>query len=238
MNRFVHARILRALFVCFQNAGRHYYPANFGHSLQNESDMMNLEQEATVAKVRLHWGIFIPAILLALLPILPCLGFIFLAHGLLNALSQMGMRFNQTPGIPSLYLVWLFPAVVGFVILLGALLGAWFAYSKSEVTLTNRLLVFRTGFLSRRSGELPLENVESIYISEPLIGRLCGYGTVTVTSVGGARFPLSFIGSPQSFHSMLQKAVVNAKNPVRSIPKPPEASPLPRDDDVRYRPKR
>jgi bifunctional non-homologous end joining protein LigD len=45
-----------------------------------------------------------------------------------------------------------------------------------------------------------------------LVGRLCGFGTVTVTTVGGTRFPLSFIGSPQGFHSTLQKAVLNAKN--------------------------
>lgn len=41
-----------------------------------------------------------------------------------------------------------------------------------------------TGFLNKISGELPLENVESIYIAEPLFGRILGYGTVAVTSVG------------------------------------------------------
>jgi hypothetical protein len=103
--------------------------------------------------------------------------------------------------------------------------------------LTDRRLVFRTGFLSRRSGELPLENIESIYISEPFLGRLCGYGTVTVTTVGGAHFRLWFIGSPQSFHARLQKAVLDAKNCSRGRPKPPDGRPPPPDDDSRYRPK-
>ena len=52
---------------------------------------------------------------------------------------------------------------------------------------------------------------------------MCGYGSVTVTTVGGAAFPLWFIGSPQIFHSTLQKAVLDAKNAIRSRPEPPES---------------
>jgi hypothetical protein len=142
----------------------------------------------------------------------------------------MGMPAN-----PRLNLIWLSALVPYLVVVLALLLGTWFSFSKSEVTLTNRRLVFRTGFLSRRSGELPLENVESIYISEPLLGRLCGYGSVTVTSVGGAAFPLWFIGCPQSFHSTLQKAVLNARNSMGGGPKPPESETPPQDDDFRYK---
>jgi uncharacterized membrane protein YdbT with pleckstrin-like domain len=198
---------------------------------------MESPQEMTLAKVRLHWGIFVPALLFAFLPILAYLPVLLLAHGLLNSLSQLGMRSNQNSAMPSLNLIWLMPEVVGLVVVLGPLLGAWFAYAKSEVTLTNRRLVFRSGFLSRRSGELPLENVESIYISEPLIGRICGYGTVTVTSIGGAAFRLSFIGSPQNFHSMLQQTVVSAKSSVSGISKPSNAIFRPKENDLRYRPK-
>jgi uncharacterized membrane protein YdbT with pleckstrin-like domain len=174
---------------------------------RNESKVMELKQETTLAKVRLHWGIFIPVLLFAFLPIIASLPVIFLVHGLLHAMRPLGMPPN-----PTLNLIWLSALVPYIVAVLGLLLVAWLTRSKSEVTLTNRRLLYRTGFLSRRSGELPLENVESIFISEPLLGRLCGFGTVTVTTVGGATYPLSYIGSPQSFHSMLQKAVANAKS--------------------------
>ncbi|MGA2175359.1 MAG: PH domain-containing protein [Verrucomicrobiota bacterium] len=194
--------------------------------------MMELEQETTLAKVRLHWIIFIPVLLVALGPILASLPIIFMLHGLVNALGQMGMPAN-----PRLNLIWLLILVPYFLIVLGLLLATWFTYWKSEFMLTNRRLAFRTGFLSRRSGELPLENVESIYISEPLLGRMCGYGSVTVTTVGGADFPLLFIGSPQSFHSTLQKAVLNAKKSARPIPKLPGSGSPSDDDDSRYKPK-
>ena len=193
---------------------------------------MELQQETTLAKVRLHWGSSFLCCSLHSCRFWRSVPLIFVFHGLFAALGRMGMPAN-----PSLNLVWLSALVPYFVVVLGLLLGTWFSYSKSEVTLTNRRLVFRTGFLSRRCGELPLENVESIYISEPLLGRMCGYGSVTVTTVGGAAFPLWFIGSPQIFHSTLQKAVLDAKNAIRSRPKPPESGSPPQDDDRRYRPK-
>ncbi len=76
-------------------------------------------------------------------------------------------------------------------------------------------MVYRIGFLVRAAGELPLENVDAIFILEPLFGRLFGYGTVAVSSVGGAQFALRFIGRPQVLHAMLQQAVAKAKAPTR-----------------------
>jgi hypothetical protein len=173
---------------------------------------MGLEQETELTKVRQHWGMFIPVLLFAFALVLALLPFIFIFHAADDVLLQLGRRLNQPPIAPRLNRVWMLALVPYSMMFLGSLLGTWLSYSKSEVTLTNRRLIFRTGFLSRRSGELPLENIESIFMAEPLLGRLCGYGTVMVTTVGGARFPLSFIGTPRSFHSTLQKAVLNAKD--------------------------
>jgi uncharacterized membrane protein YdbT with pleckstrin-like domain len=103
-------------------------------------------------------------------------------------------------------------------------------YVKSEVLLTDRRLIYRIGFLVRAAGELPLENVDAIFILEPLIGRLFGYGTVAVSSVGGAQFPLRFVGRPQVLHAMLQQAVAKAKVRARREVVPVGA------DDSRYMP--
>lgn len=194
--------------------------------------MTELPQEITLAKVRLHWGIFIPVLFLAFCPLLAFLPVLFMFHGLINALNRLGMPAN-----PSLNLIWLFAMAPYFVIVMGLFLGTWFTYSKSEVVLTDHRLIFRTGVLSRRSGELPLENVESIYISEPVLGRLCGYGTVRVTSVSGAQWPLWFVGSPKVFLSTLQKAVRTAKNQIKGVDKTPDRRLPPQDVDSRYKPK-
>jgi len=198
---------------------------------------MELQEETTLAKVRLHWGIFIPALLLTLGLICATVPFILFAQALRNDFKQIAATFSQPVVSPLLTGAWLIPVGLEFVIVCGLFLATLFAYLKSEVTLTNRRLVFRTGFLSRRSGELPLENVESIYMSEPLLGRMCGYGTVMVTTVGGVGFPLRFIGSPQNFHSALQTAVLNVKRSGRRTPKLPEIPAPSEYDDSRYKPK-
>jgi hypothetical protein len=108
------------------------------------------------------------------------------------------------------------------------------AYLKSSITLTDRRLIYRTGLLSRVTGELPLNNVEAIILAEPPLGRLLGYGTVTVTSVGGLRFPLRYLATPAEFHTFLQKAITAAKSPAQPATKLPVQ---PTSDDSRYMPK-
>jgi uncharacterized membrane protein YdbT with pleckstrin-like domain len=107
------------------------------------------------------------------------------------------------------------------------------AYLSCQITLTNKRLVYRTGFLARAAGELPLENVEATFILEPLLGRLLGYGTVAVSTLGGLQLPLRFIGNPQVFHAALQRAVADAKAPSRPPPKPPSSA----LDNSRYMPR-
>jgi uncharacterized membrane protein YdbT with pleckstrin-like domain len=189
--------------------------------------MMESQQETVLAKVRLHWGIFVPVLVVAFALITATL----ILFETINSLIRIPMQAIQPAVAPGSQLIWLMFVLPDLVIVPTLLLATWFAFLKSEVTLTNRRLMYRTGFWSRRSGELPLENVESIFISEPLFGRICGYGTVTVTTIGGSRFPFAFIGSPQGFHSIVQRAVENRKRPVRAVSMPPQ------DDDSRYKPK-
>jgi hypothetical protein len=120
----------------------------------------------------------------------------------------------------------LLPALLFFFLVLAA-------YLNPQVILTNKRLIYRTGFLARAAGELPLENVDAIFILEPLRGRLLGYGTVTVSSLGGLRLPLQYLAKPQVFHAALQRVVAQAKSPARPAPK---LAPVPQDDS-RYMPK-
>jgi uncharacterized membrane protein YdbT with pleckstrin-like domain len=194
-------------------------------------NMSGLQQETTLAKVRLHWGIFIPALIVVFILSVAALPMLFVLKGFSNIMAQLNPQQSHSNGI--LLFAFLPDILIGGFLLLVTLV----AYSKSEITLTNRRLIFRTGLLSRLSGELPLENVESIFIIEPFIGRLCGYGTITVTSIGGRTFPLRCIGSPQTFHVTLQNAVASAKAAQRVIAKPPVSIQTPQDDDSRYMPK-
>jgi uncharacterized membrane protein YdbT with pleckstrin-like domain len=194
--------------------------------------MMDSRPETTLTTEKLHWGMIIPVVLFAcglLVLALPGVFIMRVAANLANQMSPQTARFTS----------WL-PLWVLLPISLTLLLGlgiSWVAYLTSEITLTEYRVIFRTGFFFRHSGELPLENLESIFITEPVLGRLLGYGTVTITSVGGQTFPFHYMRTPQRFYSMLQGAVTTAKALSKPVHKPPAAKPLPANDDSRYMPK-
>ncbi len=189
--------------------------------------MKDTPQETILVQQGLHWGIFIPPLLVTLgfgLLLVPLMIWIHLMAG------AMG-QFSSRPGIVRGEFLVLVPFVLLGVVMLVATL---MAYLKSNITLTDRRLVFRTGLFVRTTGEIPLENVEAIILAEPLLGRVLGYGTVMATSLGGLRVPMRFIASPQDFHSTLQKAVATVKTPPKAV----ERTGTPgRDDDSRYMPK-
>lgn len=191
---------------------------------------MNLQSDERILRqARIHPGIFgLPVLLLVvlMLPTIPLLFFFNMMGNMMSQFSPQGAGFH-------LLILWLliigmdlFPALFVFLLVL-------VAYLNCEVTLTNKRLVYRTGFLARAAGELALENVEAMFILEPLLGRLLGYGTVAVSTIGGLQFPLRFIGKPHVFHAALQRAVADAKAPSRPPPKAP-SQPL---GDSRYMPR-
>jgi len=145
-----------------------------------------------------------------------------------NALA--GLDKHASTSFTGLFLMALIPDLLIVVI---AVAVCWSAYLTCEITLTNRRLVFRSGLLSRRSGELPLENIESVFISEPLFGRLLGYGTVTVTTVGGQTMPFQFIRTPRRFYALLKEAANATKTLGPSATKVATSAP---NDDSRYMP--
>jgi len=185
---------------------------------------MNSEfNETVLRRERLHSGIFaLPALIMAL-GLVP-VSFLYFT------LTQFGRATGYMPLSTAAFGLTLILCLSPGLIVLGSV---WLSYLKSEITLTTRRLAYQTGCLNRVIGELPLENVESIFVIEPFLGRLFGYGTIVVVGLGGTQYPLRFIGSPREFHVALQQAMQAAKAP----PRPTASQPL-ANDDSRYMPKR
>lgn len=192
---------------------------------------MNTQQnEATLATRRLHWGIFAAPLLTAVLLGLLMLLVVFLFHLMRNMVAQLNPQATSPFGGWILIML-LFPMAVNVLPLLVVTLVA---YLKSEITLTKRRLVYKTGLFARVSGELPLDNIEAIVLAEPILGRILGYGTVIVTTLGGLRLPFRYIVSATEFHATLQSAVRTAKTkPTASAGSP---APIP-NDHSRFMPK-
>src|ERR1035437_4839324 len=153
--------------------------------------LMELD-EYILRQERIHPAIFIlPALLFValLIPMLPILFFVKTAFHMFDQLTPPGSQ-------GTLPLLWLLPMSLDLLIFLATFTVVLLGYLNSETILTNKRLMYRTGFVTRAAGELPLENVEAIFILEPLLGRLLGYGTVTVSSIGGLRLPLQYLAKP------------------------------------------
>ena len=189
---------------------------------------MAKRSESILTTVRTHGGVFIPAVVITAFLTFGTLPFLFLMKVMSNFAGQLGSPTAQPTAAMWFVLV---PDMIICAIVFSAVL---YAYKNSTITLTNQRLIFSDFFASRLSGELPLENIEAVFIFSPLLGGLFGYGTVTVTTIGGKVFPMRFLASPNQFHSALQKAIADAKNPPTLITK--SATPS-QDLEFRYMPK-
>src|SRR4029077_17823520 len=74
-----------------------------------------------------------------------------------------------------------FPLFVGILNLLN-----------TDVAVTNRRILCRTGILRKRSIELLLEKIEGIQVARGLLGQFLDYGTIRIAGAG--------LGNAESFH--------------------------------------
>jgi uncharacterized membrane protein YdbT with pleckstrin-like domain len=77
----------------------------------------------------------------------------------------------------------------------------------TEMAVTNRRVIVKTGIVSRRTIEMLLNKVESIEVSETTVGRLLGYGAIIVVGTGGSTEPFRKIAHPLTFRSRLQQQI-------------------------------
>ena len=84
-----------------------------------------------------------------------------------------------------------------------ALVNTWIRFVSSEFAVTNRRLIIKVGFLSRRAMETMLTKVEGVQVDQSLLGCILDYGTVEVTGAAvGHRFAM--IRRPLVFRQMVQ----------------------------------
>ena len=101
-------------------------------------------------------------------------------------------------------------AMTIFGVFLLVLAMVTFAYgiakrNATEMAVTNRRVLIKTGMGSRRTLDLMLSRVESIGVEETVFGRMLGYGSVVVRGTGGTPEPFLMIAHPQEFRRAVQE---------------------------------
>jgi uncharacterized membrane protein YdbT with pleckstrin-like domain len=97
------------------------------------------------------------------------------------------------------------PILGGVVAFVGLLfwLRAFIEYKTSEFAVTTKRVIIKVGLLRRRTLELLLRQVEAISVEQSLLGRLFGYGSLTLTGTGGVREVFHNISSPLEFRRQI-----------------------------------
>ncbi|MBX3608862.1 MAG: PH domain-containing protein [Hydrogenophaga sp.] len=86
-------------------------------------------------------------------------------------------------------------------------LTAWIRYKTTELAITNKRVIAKFGFISRRTVEININKVESIQVDQGVLGRIFDYGTLMVSGAGDPQAPIPGISNPIGF----RKAFVEAQ---------------------------
>jgi uncharacterized membrane protein YdbT with pleckstrin-like domain len=151
--------------------------------------------ETVIYQTRLHWivmlgHIFIGCVLLGLPGVL-LLYYAFSQHGMdINTL-----HLTEGGGVALL--------VCGAVVILTGMVRR----GATEMAVTNRRVVIKTGLMSRKTIEMLLNKVESIEVSETTFGRMLGYGTIVMIGTGGTSDPFHQVAHPLEFRNQVQQQI-------------------------------
>jgi uncharacterized membrane protein YdbT with pleckstrin-like domain len=141
--------------------------------------------ETIVYSTKLHWVIYWWAIFLIILCIIA-------------AVSAWYTADNQNLSLA------LFIAAIIFAFL--SLYSAAVKFIKqwtTELAVTDRRVIFKERLIARRTIEMNRSRVESVDVDQSILGRLLGYGTITLRGTGGTGEPMPNIDDPLTFRSYI-----------------------------------
>ena len=79
------------------------------------------------------------------------------------------------------------------------------AMSTSEFAITNKRVIIKVGLVSRRTIEMNLAKIESVNVSQGVLGRMLGYGTIVIIGTGGTKEPFATVADPLAFRKKFQE---------------------------------
>jgi len=138
--------------------------------------------EQIVYQAKIHWFIFVPGALLFVLGV---------------ALSSLKISHAIGP-------------IIGGIVLLVALywlLKALVAKMATELAVTSKRVIAKTGLIVRHTVELNHSKVESFNVDQSILGRVFDFGTVVVNGTGGGKTPIPNIDSPLDFRRRAMETI-------------------------------
>ncbi len=76
-----------------------------------------------------------------------------------------------------------------------------------EYGITNKRVIIKTGLIARDTLEMNLSKIESVNVDQSVLGRILGFGSITIIGTGGTRKTFNRISNPIQFRKNFQELV-------------------------------
>lgn len=97
--------------------------------------------------------------------------------------------------------------LIGLVILTTRYVHRW----TTVIAITSLRLILKTGLIARQSHEVPLDKIEEVFVNQSFLGRIFGYGVLTVHGTGVTAIEFPVLDKPVDLRRRLETAVSDAR---------------------------
>ena len=139
--------------------------------------------ETIVYATKLHWITYLRAILLLII----CIGL---------AAAAWYTADNQNLSLA----LWI-AAIIFALLALSSAFPAFVRRITTELAVTDRRIIYKTGLIARHTIEMNRRQVESVDVNQRIPGRIIGYGTILVRGTGSSLEPIPNVEDPLTFRS-------------------------------------
>jgi uncharacterized membrane protein YdbT with pleckstrin-like domain len=138
--------------------------------------------ESIVYATSLHWLVYMKSIVALVLTIVCFVG----SKAVSDPVATLALQI-----VAAIF------AVLAVIYALSALIRR----ATTELAVTDRRVIFKTGIFQRHTMEMNRSKVETVGVNQSILGRILSYGTVSVRGTGGSFEPIPFIADPLTFRS-------------------------------------
>ncbi len=114
-----------------------------------------------------------------------------------------------------LWLIVLGIVLIGIWIFVVMMIRKW----TTEIAVTNHRFVLKTGWISRKTEEIGLNRIEEVKLQQSVVGRILGYGRMTILTTNIGEIHVPAIEAPLE----LCRHITNAQDGMRPIKQSPES---------------
>ena len=137
--------------------------------------------ETVVYETHLHPLIFLPAVLWLAIAV-----GLLIAAALYQDLLRLGLEIGAAACALLAFIAWARAAS---------------RRATTELAITDRRVIYKSGLLARHTLEMNRSKVESVDVDQSILGRMFGFGTIILRGTGGSLEPMRMISDPLVFRS-------------------------------------